>query len=107
MFATLCQNEFQYWNDNNGELLPYYNGDGEKSTLQIEWMAQLHKEHSIRQGANLPEADSENMATPAGNEAGTVTTYWGRADRPCRIPTETTTAIQPMARRAPHGQLLL
>jgi prepilin-type N-terminal cleavage/methylation domain-containing protein/prepilin-type processing-associated H-X9-DG protein len=74
---SLSQAEFQYWNDNKGKFSPYYNGDGNNSKFQIEWMAQPKKNTQFDKARICPEADSENMATPAGNEAGTAFTYWG------------------------------
>src|SRR3954463_16379326 len=73
----LCTMEFQYWADNKGKFSPYYNGDGKNSVFQIEWMSQFKKNTAFDKSRLCPEAEEENLATPAGNEAGTASNCWG------------------------------
>src|SRR5881394_900268 len=74
---TLTQAEIQYWTDNKGKFSPYYNGNGANSKFQIEWCSQIRKSTTFDKARLCPEADQENITTPAGNQAGQAFFAWG------------------------------
>lgn len=87
---TLCTMEFQYWNENKGKFSPYYNGNGNNSKFQIEWMAQLKKSTEFDKSRLCPEADVENPLLISGNQAGTAFNCWGPRGQALTDPNETT-----------------
>src|SRR2546423_1958981 len=99
---TMTQTEMQYWNENKGKFSPYYNGDKNNSQFQIEWMSQVKKSTAFDKARLCPEADTENVTTPAGNQAGAALFAWGPRGQALADPNDDCNTINPWHNTVRH-----